>query len=53
MGAKPFSLFVFFICPLLYHDFKVFDISWSPSTEVLVCPSIVESVLETLDDVCF
>ena len=53
VGAEPFSLFVFLIRPLLHHDFEFFDISWSSATEVLVCSSIVESILEALDDVYF
>src|SRR5688572_18293834 len=53
VGTEPFAFFVFFIGPLLHHEFEFFDIGWPSATEVLVCSSIIESGLETLDDVCF
>src|SRR5687767_11588015 len=53
VGTESFSFFVLFISPLLHHEFEFFDIGWSSVTEVLVCSSIIESVLEALNDVCF
>ena len=53
MGAESLTLFIFFIYPLLYHDFEILDGGWSSSAEVLVHSMIVEAILKALDDVCF
>lgn len=51
IGFKAIVLAVFLVCPILHHNTDGFDVFGAVSSKIVVCPAVVDAILEAVDDV--